>query len=60
MREQEHLREMPIVALSGHAGKEFQDHARTAGCDAYITKPLDFTQLRNTLVRLMPSYSHAA
>ena len=60
MREQEHLREVPIVALSGHVSTEFQDEARAAGCDAYIMKPLDFTQLRDTLDRLLPSYSHAA
>lgn len=60
MREQESLRDMPIVALSGHAGPEFQVAARAAGCDASITKPLDFAELRLTLNRLLPSYQHAA
>jgi two-component system cell cycle response regulator DivK len=60
MREQESLRDVPIVALSGHDGPEFQAAARAAGCDAYIAKPLDFAELRNTLNRLIPSYSHAA
>jgi CheY-like chemotaxis protein len=60
MREQESLREVPIVVLSGHAGAEFQAAARAAGCDASITKPLDFAVFRSTLKRLLPSYSHAA
>lgn len=60
MREQESLRDVPIVALSGHDGPEFQAAACAAGCDAYITKPLDFTEFRSTLNRLLPSYSHAA
>ena len=60
MREQESLRDVPIVALSGHCGPEFQAAARAAGCDAFITKPLDFAEFRSTLKRLLPSYSHAA
>jgi two-component system, cell cycle response regulator DivK len=60
MREQESLRDVPIVALSGHTSPEFQAAARAAGCDAYLVKPLDFTELRNTLNRLLPSYSHTA
>ena len=60
MREQELLRGMPIVVLSGHCGPEFQAAARAAGCDAFITKPLDFAELKSTLKRLLPSYSHVA
>jgi CheY-like chemotaxis protein len=51
---------VPIIALSGHAGQEFQAKAYAAGCDACITKPFDFTLLKNTLYRLLPKYSHAA
>lgn len=60
MREQESLRDVPIVALSGHGGSEFRAAARAAGCDACITKPLDFAEFRSTLHRLLPSFSHAA
>jgi two-component system cell cycle response regulator DivK len=60
MREQDSLRDVPIVALSGHDEPEFQTAARAAGCDAYITKPLDFAEFRRTLNRLLHSYSHAA
>lgn len=60
MRGEESLRGMPIIALSGHAGKEFQSAALAAGCDASITKPLDFDELRNTMSRLLPAFGHAA
>jgi CheY-like chemotaxis protein len=60
MRQEEFLDDMPIVALSGHNSPEFQDAARAAGCNACITKPFDFAELKSTLHRLLPSYSHAA
>ncbi|HEX8634165.1 MAG TPA: response regulator [Pyrinomonadaceae bacterium] len=60
MREQESLRGMPIVVLSGHATPEFKAAARAAGCDASLTKPLDIAELRSILARLLPTYSHAA
>jgi CheY-like chemotaxis protein len=60
MREQESLRNMPIIVLSGHAGAEFQAAVLAAGCDASITKPLDIAEFRSTLKRLLSSYSHAA
>jgi CheY-like chemotaxis protein len=60
MREQEFLRDMPIAVISGHTGPEFRAEARVAGCDAYITKPLDFDEFRSTLNHLLHSYSHAA
>jgi len=31
----------PIIALSAHSGANDRDAAHTAGCDAYIAKPLD-------------------
>lgn len=60
MREHESLRDVPIVMLSGHGGAEFRAAARAAGCDAYITKPLDLVEFRDTLERLLHPFSHAA
>lgn len=60
MRQQESLHGMPIVVLSGHVEAEFQAAARAAGCDASITKPLDFAELRNTLSRLLPAFPQVA
>lgn len=60
MHQHESLCSMPIVALSGHDSPEFRAAARSAGCAASISKPLDFAELISTLHRLLPSYSHAA
>ena len=36
---------MPIIVLSAHDAEQFHERAVTAGCDAYITKPVDFERL---------------
>lgn len=35
------LRDVIIVALSAYAMKGDEDNARTAGCDGYVTKPIN-------------------
>jgi two-component system cell cycle response regulator DivK len=32
-------RQIPVLALTGHALDESEKHARSAGCDSYLTKP---------------------
>ena len=39
------LKETPIIAVSAHDTADFQAHALEAGCDRYVTKPIDFNQL---------------
>jgi PAS domain S-box-containing protein len=36
---------VPVIAVTAHAGREYQDKAHAAGCNAYLTKPLDRDQL---------------
>jgi PAS domain S-box-containing protein len=36
---------VPVIAVTAHAGREYQDRATAAGCTAYMTKPLDREQL---------------
>ncbi|WP_163778389.1 response regulator [Myxococcus vastator] len=36
---------VPVIAVTAHAGREYQDKAHEAGCTAYLTKPLDRDQL---------------
>ena len=38
-------RHVPIIALTGHALKEFRDQAGQAGMNDYLTKPIDFYAL---------------
>jgi two-component system, cell cycle response regulator DivK len=32
-------KDIPVIALTGHALTGFQESARMAGCDAFVTKP---------------------
>jgi CheY-like chemotaxis protein len=48
------LRRVPIVVVSAHDTAEFHREALAAGCDEYVTKPIDFGQLEDVLSRLSP------
>ena len=45
--------DIPIIAVSADALEERKTHATNAGCDGYVTKPIDFELLLNTLEPLL-------
>ncbi len=47
------LGKVPIVAVSAHDSADFHAEALAAGCNEYVTKPIDFDQLVQLLSRLM-------
>ncbi len=47
------LTKVPIVAVSAHDTADFHSEALAAGCDAYITKPIDYTELEDLIQRLL-------
>jgi two-component system, cell cycle response regulator DivK len=54
IRQHEELRRVPIIAVSAHDTSDFHADALAAGCNDYVTKPIDFEQLETLLSRLLP------
>jgi CheY-like chemotaxis protein len=48
------FKDVPIIAVSAHDTADFQEEALTAGCNSYITKPIDFGELENLITELLP------
>src|SRR5215212_586035 len=53
IRQYEALRRVPIIAVSAHDTSDFHADALAAGCNDYVTKPIDFEQLETLLSRLL-------
>jgi two-component system cell cycle response regulator DivK len=53
IRTQPELTNVPIIAVSAHDTADFHSEALDAGCDAYVTKPIDYTELENLVNRLL-------
>jgi CheY-like chemotaxis protein len=47
------FRDVPIIAVSAHDTTDFEQEALTAGCDSYITKPIDFVELEELIAKLL-------
>jgi two-component system cell cycle response regulator DivK len=52
IRARDGLGKVPIVAVSAHDSADFHAEALAAGCNEYVTKPIDFDQLVQLLDRL--------
>lgn len=46
-------RRTPIVVLTAYDTSTFQERAHKAGCDAYVTKPVDFDELERVIARFV-------
>jgi CheY-like chemotaxis protein len=55
MRQHDELRNIPIVAVSAHDTTDFHAEALAAGCNDYVTKPIDFDELDALLKGLLPA-----
>lgn len=53
IRQLPRLGSIPIIAVSAHDTMDFHAEALAAGCDAYITKPIDYGELENLIERLL-------
>jgi CheY-like chemotaxis protein len=43
----------PIIAVSAHDTSDFQSEAIKAGCNSYITKPIEFSELEEMIAQLI-------
>ena len=43
----------PIIAVSAHDTSDFQSEAIAAGCNSYVTKPIDFNELEELIGELL-------
>jgi CheY-like chemotaxis protein len=53
IRQLEGMAQVPIVAISAHDTADFRHDAIAAGCNEYLTKPVDFDRLENLLRELL-------
>jgi len=47
------LEKVPIIAVSAHDTSDFLAEALGAGCNSYITKPIDFNELEQLIAKLL-------
>lgn len=53
IRQHKTMGKVPIVAVSAHDAPESRIEALEAGCDEYVTKPIDFDNLNALLKRFL-------
>ena len=53
IRQLPNMNRVPIIAVSAHDTSDFHNEALAAGCDAYITKPIDFAELEKLVDKLV-------
>ncbi len=51
------LSHVPVVAVSAHDTADFHAEALAAGCNEYLTKPIDFDELERLLKSFLKSES---
>jgi two-component system, sensor histidine kinase and response regulator len=54
------LQGIPVIAVTAHAMMTDLERVLRAGCNACVSKPVDFRQLRNELDRWLPETAESA
>ncbi len=53
LKQVEHLREVPVVAMTANVMRGDREKTLAAGCDGYIQKPIDVDQLPVQIARFL-------
>ena len=53
IRDEARSGDVPIIAVTAHATAEYRVKALAAGCDEFVTKPIDFDKLGNLIDSLL-------
>ncbi len=51
--EQDNERHIPVIALTAYAMKRVKEKCLAAGMDGYLSKPIDFNNLKDTIDTIM-------
>ena len=57
IRNHPELKDVPIVAVSAHDSADFHGLALEAGCNAYVTKPVHYSELEDLVNSLLAGHS---
>ena len=53
IRQNEQLKNVPIIAVTAHQEDDFRNDAKASGFDAYVTKPIDVNWLKGLIAGLI-------
>jgi len=53
MRQNDQLKNVPIIAITAHHETDFRSDAKASGFDAYVTKPIDVIWLKELINGLL-------
>lgn len=53
IRQNDELKNVPIIAITAHKENDFRSDAKASGFDAYVTKPIDVNWLTELIAGLM-------
>ena len=53
IRQNENLKNVPIIAVTAHQEDDFRNDAKASGFDAYVTKPIDVNWLKELIAGLL-------
>lgn len=53
LKNQDEFKDIPIIALTAHAMKGDREKALAAGCEGYITKPINVREFREQITQFL-------